>query len=97
MDGHGSITITTEKLPPAPRRPASARIDVTDTGKGIARSDFKTIFRPGFTTKSRGWGLGLTLAKRIIDRYHGGRIFVAASVPGRGTTFSITIPLSQHP
>lgn len=93
MDGHGSITITTSILPAAPRRRPMARIDVADTGKGLARRDFKTIFRPGFTTKSRGWGLGLTLAKRIVEQYHGGRIFVAASTPGEGTTFSILLPL----
>lgn len=95
MDGHGSITISTERLAAAPRRKAMARIDIADTGKGIARRDFKTIFRPGYTTKSRGWGLGLTLAARIISQYHGGRIFVAASAPGQGTTFSILIPLKE--
>lgn len=95
MDGHGSITITTTLIPPAQRRRAMARIDVTDTGKGLLRRDFKAIFRPGFTTKSRGWGLGLTLAKRIVEQYHGGKIFVASSTPGEGTTFSILLPLKE--
>ena len=64
-------------------------IDITDTGKGIPKSRFKTIFHPGFTSKSRGWGLGLTLSKRIIDNYHNGRIFVKSSTLGKGTTFRI--------
>lgn len=66
-------------------------IDVTDTGKGIPKSRFKTIFHPGFTSKSRGWGLGLTLSKRIIDNYHSGKIFVKSSVLGKGTTFRIVL------
>ena len=66
-------------------------IDVTDTGKGIPRSKFKTIFKPGFTTKKRGWGLGLTLAKRIIEEYHKGKIFVKHSEPEIGTTFRIIL------
>ena len=69
-----------------------AYIDVTDTGKGIARKDFKTVFNPGFTTKKRGWGLGLTLAKRIIEEYHGGKIYVKSSEIGVGTTFRIELP-----
>ena len=87
MDGTGSITITTEI------DHNMAAIDVTDTGKGLSRKQRKEIFRPGFTTKKRGWGLGLTLAKRIIEQYHGGRIFVSASELGVGTTFRILIPL----
>ena len=66
---------------------------MTDTGKGIARKNFKTVFSPGFTTKKRGWGLGLTLAKRIIEEYHGGRIFVKWSAIGAGTTFRIELPI----
>lgn len=69
-----------------------AIIEVTDTGKGISRSNFSNVFNPGFTTKSRGWGLGLTLAKRIVEEYHRGKIFVARSMPGVGTTFRIEIP-----
>lgn len=71
-----------------------AIIDVSDSGKGIPRKHFKTVFNPGYTTKKRGWGLGLTLAKRIIEQYHSGRIYVASSSPGRGTTFRVEIPLS---
>jgi signal transduction histidine kinase len=66
-------------------------IDVSDTGKGIPKNKFETIFKPGFTTKSRGWGLGLPLAKRIIEDYHNGRIFVLRSEPDKGTTFRIIL------
>ena len=69
-----------------------AHLYVKDTGKGIARKNFKNVFNPGFTTKKRGWGLGLTLVKRIIEEYHGGKIFVKDSELGKGTTFSIEIP-----
>ena len=67
-------------------------VDISDTGKGIAASKFKTVFQPGFTTKKRGWGLGLSLAKRIIENYHGGKIFVKDSTVGKGTTFCIRLP-----
>lgn len=67
-------------------------IDVSDTGKGIARSNLPFVFRPGFTTKKRGWGLGLALAKRIIENYHNGKIFVKSSEENQGTTFRITLP-----
>ena len=66
-------------------------IDVRDTGKGIAKSNFKRIFEPGFTTKTRGWGLGLSLSKRIVEEYHNGRIFVVDSEIGKGTTIRITL------
>lgn len=66
-------------------------IDVQDTGKGIERNKFKTIFTPGFTTKKRGWGLGLSLAKRIIESYHSGKIYVKQSEIGKGTTFRIEL------
>ncbi len=86
MDGAGAIDITTgtdrDKV----------WIEIRDTGKGIARKNFKNVFNPGFTTKKRGWGLGLTLVKRIIEEYHGGRIFVKESEIGKGTTFRIEIP-----
>lgn len=72
--------------------PNAVRIDVEDSGKGMNAATQRAIFRPGFTTKSRGWGLGLSLAKRIIAEYHGGRIFVLKSEPGLGTTFRILIP-----
>lgn len=66
-------------------------IDVTDTGKGIALQNFKKVFEPGFTTKKRGWGLGLALTKRIVEEYHYGKIFVKSSEPGKGTTFRIEL------
>jgi len=66
-------------------------IDVSDTGKGIPKSRFKTIFNPGFTSKQRGWGLGLTLSKRIVENYHSGKIFVKSSVLNKGTTFRIIL------
>jgi two-component sensor histidine kinase len=64
-------------------------LDISDNGKGIPKSRFKTIFHPGFTSKSRGWGLGLTLSKRIVENYHNGKIFVKSSSLGKGTTFRI--------
>lgn len=66
-------------------------VDITDTGKGIPASGHKAVFQPGYTTKKRGWGLGLSLAKRIIENYHSGRIFVKRSEPGSGTTFRIVL------
>lgn len=68
------------------------QIDIKDTGKGIPRKQFKNIFKPGYTTKLRGWGLGLSLAKRIIEGYHGGKLFVKESELGKGTTFRIQLP-----
>jgi len=86
MEGNGSITVATfvEK--------DCNVIEITDTGKGISRKNFNNVFKPGYTTKKRGWGLGLTLAKRIIEEYHRGRIYVKHSVPGQGTTFRIELP-----
>ena len=85
MDGEGSINIhmteTDERV----------FIDIEDTGKGIQKSHFSTVFSPGFTTKKRGWGLGLSLAKRIIESYHKGRIYVKHSELGKGTTFRIEL------
>jgi signal transduction histidine kinase len=69
-------------------------IDISDTGKGIARNQFKTIFKPGFTSKKRGWGLGLSLSKRIIENYHRGKIFVVSSDLGNGAVFRIILPLN---
>ena len=69
-------------------------IDISDTGKGMTSTQASKIFRPGWTTKSRGWGLGLSLSKRIIEEYHGGKIFVKKTAPGKGTTF--TIRLKKH-
>lgn len=68
-----------------------AIVEVSDTGKGIKKKDIKNVFRPGFTTKKRGWGLGLSLAKRIIEEYHKGHIFVKSSEVGKGTTFRIEL------
>ena len=67
-------------------------VDISDTGQGIPHNKFKTVFQPGFTTKKRGWGLGLSLARRIIENYHGGKIFVKDSTLGNGTTFCIKLP-----
>jgi len=92
MDGKGRIEVTCGLC-----QDNMAFIDVADTGKGISRKNFKNVFNPGFTTKKRGWGLGLTLAKRIIEQYHGGRIFVKSSQPGVGTTFRIEMPLTKAP
>lgn len=83
MEGRGMITITTG------RRKRHIWIDVTDTGKGIPKSRFKTVFTPGYTTKKRGWGLGLSLVRRIVETSPGGRIYVRSSEPGKGTTFRI--------
>ena len=70
-------------------------IEITDSGRGIERNKFKSIFEPGYTTKQRGWGLGLSLAKRIIEEYHNGKIFVKSSELGLGTTFRIELPTVQ--
>lgn len=85
MEGQGEITFQVEE------RDKVVRIDVTDTGKGIPKSKFNTVFNPGYTTKKRGWGLGLSLVKRIIESYHGGKIFVKSSEAGKGTTFRIEL------
>ncbi len=71
-------------------------IDISDTGKGIPASKFKTVFKPGYSTKKRGWGLGLSLAKRIIETYHSGRIFVSKSIVNEQTTFTIKLPVNHH-
>lgn len=72
--------------------PGKAVVEVSDTGKGIRKKDIGNVFRPGFTTKKRGWGLGLSLAKRIVEEYHHGRIWVKSSEVGKGTTFRIELP-----
>ena len=66
-------------------------IDIADSGKGIAKSKFKTVFKPGYTSKKRGWGLGLSLSKRIVEEYHSGQIFVKSSELNKGTTFRIVL------
>lgn len=85
--GSGTITIT------AFPEKGSAVIEVSDTGKGISKKMQRHIFNPGFTTKERGWGLGLTLSRRIIEEYHDGHIFIKRSELGVGTTFTIEVPL----
>ena len=70
----------------------SVMIRITDRGRGMTSKEVRQIFSPGFTTKARGWGLGLTLAKRIVEDYHGGKIWVEKSAPGRGTTMAISFP-----
>ena len=72
-----------------------AIIEVEDTGKGIRKKDLKHVFRPGFTTKQRGWGLGLSLAKRIVEEYHHGKIWIKSSEPGKGTTFRIELKMES--
>ena len=87
MEGEGSITLSLWK------EDSRVVIEVQDTGKGIKKKDIKNVFTPGFTTKKRGWGLGLSLAKRIVEEYHQGHIFVKSSEMGKGTTFRIEMPL----
>jgi signal transduction histidine kinase len=85
MEGKGSITVTIQDLE------KEILIDVADTGKGIAAKNLPKVFKPGFTTKKRGWGLGLSLSKRIIEQYHKGQLFVRQSDLGKGTTFRIVL------
>jgi signal transduction histidine kinase len=85
MEGKGSITIDIQN------HKDSVTIDVADTGKGISKQNIARVFKPGFTTKRRGWGLGLSLSKRIIDQYHKGQLYVRTSEAGKGTTFRIVL------
>jgi signal transduction histidine kinase len=85
MEGTGEIKINIENLPD------KVYIDLKDTGKGIPLAMQQKVFKPGFTTKKRGWGLGLSLSKRIIEQYHKGEIFIKNSEPGKGTTFRIVL------
>tara|TARA_R110002072_G_scaffold151503_6_gene300948 strand:- start:41107 stop:42258 length:1152 start_codon:yes stop_codon:yes gene_type:complete len=89
MKGKGKVTISIQK------NTKSVYIFIADTGKGIPKKDFKTIFKPGYTTKKRGWGLGLSLTKRIIEDYHSGKIKVKQSEKGVGTTFQISLRLEE--
>jgi signal transduction histidine kinase len=84
-NNHGIIRFHVEKTE------KEVLIDITDNGKGISKSKQKTIFQPGFTTKKRGWGLGLSLSKRIIENYHNGKIFIKNSEPNKATTFRIVL------
>jgi nitrogen-specific signal transduction histidine kinase len=85
INGKGLINIKIKE------RPGQAIIDITDSGKGISKQNIGKVFKPGFTTKKRGWGLGLSLAKRIIEQYHKGQLYVKSSEPGKGTTFRIVL------
>ena len=89
MEGVGTITLTLDDS-----LANKVVVEVADTGKGIKKRDLRNVFRPGFTTKKRGWGLGLSLAKRIVEEYHHGRIFVKSSEVGVGTTFRIELKRS---
>ena len=91
IEGNGSIHIATQI------GEHYFIIDVTDTGKGISRQHVANVFKPGFTTKKRGWGIGLTLSKRIIEQYHKGKLFVKWSETGKGTCFRVMLPLHPHP
>jgi signal transduction histidine kinase len=85
MEGKGNINITIKD------ETTQVLIDVSDTGKGISKKNIMKVFKPGFTTKKRGWGLGLSLSKRIIEQYHKGELFVKSSETGKGTTFRIVL------
>ncbi len=85
INGKGTITIRIKNLP------SRVVVDVSDSGRGISKQNIGKVFKPGFTTKKRGWGLGLSLAKRIIEKYHSGQLFVKSSEAGKGTTFRIVL------
>jgi signal transduction histidine kinase len=85
MEGKGKLSVEIKDTA------SQVLIDVTDTGKGISKANISKVFKPGFTTKKRGWGLGLTLTKRIIEQYHKGQIFISHSEVGKGTTFRVVL------
>jgi signal transduction histidine kinase len=85
MEGKGAIQVNIKN------ETAQVTVDVIDSGKGISKQNISKVFKPGFTTKKRGWGLGLTLCKRIIEQYHNGELFVKQSEPGKGTIFRIVL------
>lgn len=85
INGKGTINIKIKNFP------SRVIVDVTDSGKGISKQNIRKVFKPGFTTKKRGWGLGLSLAKRIIEKYHRGQLYVKSSEAGKGTTFRIIL------
>ncbi len=89
IEGNGTISILVNCLENV------MIIDITDTGKGITKNQIQNVFKPGFTTKKRGWGLGLSLSKRIIEQYHKGKLFVKWSEPGKGSTFRIILQLPE--
>ena len=86
MEGEGAIDVYVSE------QKEKIVIDISDTGKGIARNMHKSVFKPGYSTKPKGWGLGLSLAKRIVEQYHKGKLFIPTSAAGKGTTFRIVIP-----
>jgi signal transduction histidine kinase len=86
IEGAGSISVKVQ------RQSKAVWVEVADSGKGISYSDWQKVFQPGFTTKKRGWGLGLTLSKRIVEQYHQGELYVQQSEPGHGTTFRMVLP-----
>jgi two-component system, sporulation sensor kinase D len=88
MSGQGEINVSISD------QQQFVYIDIADTGKGIPKSRYKTVFKPGYTSKSRGWGLGLSLSKRIVEEYHSGQIFVKSSDLNKGTTFRIVLKKS---
>lgn len=88
MEGKGTITVVAQP------DNDNIHIDITDSGKGMPKSKFKMVFQPGYSTKKRGWGLGLALAQRIVEQYHQGKIFVKDSTEGKGTTFRIVLALA---
>ncbi len=85
MDGKGAFSVTIKQVP------EGVIIDLMDTGKGVSKKNYKEIFKPGYTTKKRGWGLGLSLCKRIIENYHNGKIYILESEENKGTTFRILL------
>jgi signal transduction histidine kinase len=86
MGGIGELFVTI-----TPTGKKTIAIDIRDTGKGISKMNVRKVFKPGFSTKKRGWGLGLTLAKRIIENYHGGKLYVKETQVDKGTTFRILL------
>lgn len=91
MNGTGELRIKLQEL-----KGHQIAIDISDTGKGITKAHLSKVFSPGFSTKKRGWGLGLTLAKRIVENYHNGKLFVKQSEVGKGTTFRIVMPTGEE-
>jgi signal transduction histidine kinase len=85
INGKGTVKVRIKNLP------AKVVIDISDTGRGISKQNLNKVFKPGFTTKKRGWGLGLSLAKRIIEQYHNGQLFIKSSEINKGTTFRIVL------
>ena len=85
MEGKGNITVSIKK------QLQKIEIEIADDGKGINQRNISKVFKPGFTTKKRGWGLGLTLTKRIVEQFHNGKIYIKHSELGKGTTFKIEL------